>query len=61
MKEKKRKGLDNEQIYGHGSERGSMPGMTGSKLLLLRQQNTAVGPAEFGHDNDCAGEAQQQL
>jgi hypothetical protein len=25
---KKHKGLDIEQIYGHGSQRGSMPGMT---------------------------------
>jgi hypothetical protein len=36
--EKKKKSLDIEQIYGHGSQRGSMPGMTvrlvaGSKLL----------------------------
>jgi hypothetical protein len=40
QRKKKRKGLDAEQIYGHGSQRGSMPGMTvpliaGSKILLL--------------------------
>jgi hypothetical protein len=29
---KNRKGLDIEHIYGHGSQRGSMPGMT---VLLL--------------------------
>jgi hypothetical protein len=27
-KEKKNKSLDTEQIYGHGSQRGSMPGVT---------------------------------
>jgi hypothetical protein len=27
-KEKKNKSLDIEQIYGHGSQRGSMPGVT---------------------------------
>jgi hypothetical protein len=26
-RKKKHKGLDMEQIYGHGSQRGSMPGM----------------------------------
>jgi hypothetical protein len=28
MKEEKNKCLDTEQIYGHGSQRGSMPGVT---------------------------------
>jgi hypothetical protein len=27
-KEKKNKGLDTEQIYGHGSQQGSMPRVT---------------------------------
>jgi hypothetical protein len=27
-KEKKNSGLDIEQIYGHGSQRGPMPGMS---------------------------------
>jgi hypothetical protein len=27
-KEEKNKSLDTEQIYGHGSQRGSMPGVT---------------------------------
>jgi hypothetical protein len=28
MKEEENKSLDTEQIYGHGSQRGSMPGVT---------------------------------
>jgi hypothetical protein len=40
INERKNKGLDTEQIYGHGSQRGLMPGVSvpavaGSKLLLL--------------------------
>jgi hypothetical protein len=34
-KEKKHKGIDIEQIYGHGSQRGSMPGMTVPAVSFL--------------------------
>jgi hypothetical protein len=41
--EEKRKSIDIEQIYGHGPQRGSMPGMTmpadcRSKLLLQKSE-----------------------
>jgi hypothetical protein len=40
-KEKKNESLGTEQIYGHGSQRGSMPRVT--VLAGCRQQATAMG------------------
>jgi hypothetical protein len=60
-KEKKNESLDTEQIYGHGSQRGSMPRVTvllvaGSKLLLsmlcsARESQGAWRPDELIGDN----------